>query len=315
MAKRKFQMKQADLSGRRWVGLSFQTSMATPKDVFLSDPIVAQVFGDEVDYGKLFAYCFRRFGYPNKGWDGYKQLVSYYLTTPHPDMVLEITPYVGDTASLSLRFLVPREAHFAIEMYARRDREAWELRSLDWAEQQGLPAWMPEWLNIFNTEVREAFPGTPVAANWREAVGIFFVVGQEGSRVHELSQQIVAFRKALHQDYSAIEPWPDYYLRPANIEEWPDEDPLKAYALAALAALKDLRRPVGVRDQAINVFGTVESGRAAVRAATSAGYPSGAIGNAAPKEFAELHGLILKLGKGNAKRGIKKVMAAVSKGC
>ena len=29
------------------------------------------------------------------------------------------------------------------------------------------------------------------------------------------------------------------------------------------------------------------------------------------KEFAELHALILKLGKGNAKRGIKKVMAAI----
>ncbi len=34
----------------------------------------------------------------------------------------------------------------------------------------------------------------------------------------------------------------------------------------------------------------------------------------AEKEFAELRALVLKLGKGNAKRGIKKVMAAISSG-
>jgi len=43
------------------------------------------------------------------------------------------------------------------------------------------------------------------------------------------------------------------------------------------------------------------------------GYPSGMLGNAAPKEFAALHGLILKLGKGNAARGIKKATALLDK--
>jgi hypothetical protein len=42
-----------------------------------------------------------------------------------------------------------------------------------------------------------------------------------------------------------------------------------------------------------------------VKAAASAGFPSDSLGNTAPNEFAELHSLILKLGKGNVKRGIK----------
>jgi hypothetical protein len=97
------------------------------------------------------------------------------------------------------------------------------------------------------------------------------------------------------------------------VQDWNDDDPLKPFAQAAMVALEDLRTPVGVRDASINAFGLVdkESGRADVKIAPSAGYPSGMIGNTAPEEFAELHGLVLTLGKGNAKRGIKKIMSAM----
>lgn len=42
--------------------------------------------------GAQFAYLFRRFGYPISGWDDYKSLVSYYLTTPDPDIILWCNP-------------------------------------------------------------------------------------------------------------------------------------------------------------------------------------------------------------------------------
>ena len=103
-------------------------------------------------------------------------------------------------------------------------------------------------------------------------------------------------------------------MRPADVRDWNDDDPLKPFVPAAIQSLEDLRTPVGIRDESINAFGKIKSGRADVKSAPSAGYPSGALGNAAAKEFAELHGLILKLGKGNAKRGIKKVMAAIGNG-
>ncbi|QMI49811.1 hypothetical protein [Burkholderia sp. MBR-1] len=312
MAKRKFRMKQANMKGKDWRGLSFRSYIDRGESKYaLSDPIIASVCGDEIDYGKLFAYCFRRFGYPDRGWDDYKELVSYYLTTPHPDMVLNITPYVGNTAVLTLSFLVEFEASRAIEAYAERDRLAWKQRSLEWAEKQGLPEWMPEWIAIYNSEYREAFPGVPLADNWRQVINFPFAIGEEGTRPYELSSRVTEFRKRLHDDYCQVEAWPAYYNRPVNVQDWNDDDPLKHFAQAAIDALKDLYTSVGVRDQSINAFGAVESDRADVKAAASAGYPSGALGNAAAEEFAELHQLVLKLGKGSAKRGIMKIMSAV----
>lgn len=311
MAKRKFHLKQADTSGKSWRGLSFRSYVEDGLSMCLSDPIIKSIVGDEIDYGKLFAYLFRRFGYPNSGWDDYKQLVTYYLTTPHPGMILSITPYVGDTSAISLRFLVEGSAANAIDAYAQRPREAWMLRSFDWAETQGLPDWMQEWVHTYNTEYREAFPHVPEAKNWRQAVGFYYALGEKGTTVYELTNRVAQFREKLQADYSNIEPYPPYYDRPANLAECNDDDPIKPFVSAAIAALEDLRTPVGIRDQAINAFGEVDFGRSNVKCATSAGYPSGALGNVAPKEFAQLHTLILKLGKGNAKRGIKKVMSFV----
>lgn len=278
----------------------------------LADPVIRSIIGEEIDYGKLFAYLFRRFGYPNHGWDDYKELVAYYLTTPRPDMVLQIKPYVGDTSALSLRFLVETNISYSIEAYGQRHRDAWTLRCLDWAEAQGLPDWMQEWVRIYNTEYREAFPGVPLADSWRQAVDFHFPLGEEGTKPYELTNRVVLFREKLRADFSNIEPYPPYYYRPSNLAECNDDDPIKPFVAAAIDALKDLRTPVGVRDQSINVFGEVDDGRSSAKCAASAGYPSGALGNAATQEFAELHTLILKMGKGSAKRGIKKIMAAIA---
>lgn len=314
MAKRKFRTKQADLSGKAWTGFRFGQFIEddpASEDLF-SDPIIEQKCGPEIDYGKLFAYCFRRFGYPNRGWDDYKELVSYYLTTPCPDLVLKIAPYVGDTASLSLGFLAAGELPFQVNDYARRDRVAWEKRSLDWAETQGLPEWMPRWIDTYNTEFRPS--EAPPVSDWREACGFQFAMGKEGTPIHAMTGRVAEFRSKLHLDYSQIEAWPAYYERPCDLSSGNDDDPLKSLAFAALEALEDLKTPVGVRDQAINAFGLVEVDTcpiATAKPAASAGYPSGQMGNFAAKEFAELHSLVLELGGGDAKRGIKKALATL----
>lgn len=51
--------------------------------------------------GHLFAYLFRRFGYPNFDWDQQKNLVSYAITTPMKGVFLTITPYMGGDAQTS----------------------------------------------------------------------------------------------------------------------------------------------------------------------------------------------------------------------
>lgn len=117
--------------------------------------------------------------------------------------------------------------------------------------------------------------------------------------------------KSLEDQYKAIEAYPAMRYRSPNHEDWSDDDPLKRYVVAAKAALEDLKRPVRVRDYAINAFGKVALSARTLKEPAVAGYPSGHLGNLAPKELADLHGLIMRLGKGNAKRGIAKVMASV----
>ncbi|HDR9103288.1 TPA: hypothetical protein QDB04_000006 [Burkholderia vietnamiensis] len=120
----------------KYVGLSF--NVPAPDGGFIN-PVVMEACGEAMDYGKLFAYLFRRFGYPNFGWDGYKELAKYILTTPHKDMFLCIVPYVGDSTELHFSFVAPFELYRAAENYGQRFRLAWEQRAFDWREQQGSP--------------------------------------------------------------------------------------------------------------------------------------------------------------------------------
>jgi hypothetical protein len=76
--------------------------------------------------GRLFAYLFRRFGYPTLGWDGYKQLVEYAITTPQSGLFLTITPYMAhdsdielsDDLSVSLMFGYLMEQEVEHEIFA-----------------------------------------------------------------------------------------------------------------------------------------------------------------------------------------------------
>lgn len=56
--------------------------------------VARAVFGepDRDCRGDQFLYLFRRFGYPIYGWDDYKSLVSYFLTTPDDQVVLWCNP-------------------------------------------------------------------------------------------------------------------------------------------------------------------------------------------------------------------------------
>ncbi|TAL65859.1 MAG: hypothetical protein EPN79_11970 [Burkholderiaceae bacterium] len=293
------------------VGLSFNVS--DPGGWFIN-PVVSEACGETMDYGKLFAYLFRRFGYPNFGWDGYKELTKYILTTPHKDLFLCVVPFVGDSTDLHFSFLTPFDVYLAAENYGQRFRHAWEMRAFDWQEQRGLPHWMPGWLNFCTSASRESCADAPEYTNWRDTTKWMFLPGGPSDPHYELRKKASEFFKALYADYEAVERRPGYVERATDWREWDDADPLKSFAEAGFAALQDLRRPVRVRDAAIDAFGEVKESRAmksldTVNEAPASGYPSGNLGNVATKEFADLHGLIMKMGKGNARRGIAKMMA------
>ena len=67
-----------------------------------------------------------------------------------------------------------------------------------------------------------------------------------------------------------------------------------------------------LRDSAINAFGRADGARTILKEPPVAGRPCGAIGNVAPAEYTRLHQLIMTTGKGDAKRGITKILKALS---
>lgn len=276
--------------------------------------IIERAIGDEIHYGTLMAYLFRRFGYPNAGWDDYKELACYRLSTPEPDMFMRVVPYVGNASNISISFMVGEAGHQEIEDYNKQLKTEHLARMHDWIEStHGLPDWADAWL----AAVRRDW--APSIENWRQAFGFFQMYSRRAERAENdpstteigVPTAWLQWAAEKREAYLAIEPSPGPRYRSATVEDWLEDDPLKRYVLAANAALADLKTPVRVRDAAINAFGCDEDSRTILKEPSVAGFPCGAIGNLAPQEFARLHQLIYKMGKGNPKRGLKKVLKAL----
>jgi len=109
--------------------------------------------------------------------------------------------------------------------------------------------------------------------------------------------------RSVRADYEGIHPVPPIQRRSEDVASWSDDDPMKPYAEAMMDTLRDLLRPVYVRDVAIGIYGVIDEqnpyalGNAGppAEAADVAGMPSGDLGNQDPEGFAELHGAILAL--------------------
>lgn len=62
--------------------------------------VADDLFKAEVPGPWLCCYMIRRFGWPNRGSDDYKQLCSWLVTTPMRGLFLGITPYLGNAMNL-----------------------------------------------------------------------------------------------------------------------------------------------------------------------------------------------------------------------
>lgn len=138
-----FEMKLAELKH----GVPYMPLRLTlhGKDLKERKELVEEFLSPELNYGTLFAYLFRRFGYPNHGWDDYKELTNYYLSTPEPDMVMCVRPYVGDVSYLMFSFYVPKEVFEAINDYEIRDILAYKNRKIKWLKENVHP---PGWMRL-----------------------------------------------------------------------------------------------------------------------------------------------------------------------
>jgi hypothetical protein len=92
------------------MGKKFTTGLTPPKTSFgggyssngIIDPDewADAIFGGVIPGEWLAVYMLRRFGWPNSGSDPYKNLCSWCLTTPIDGLYLEVIPYLGGRSNI-----------------------------------------------------------------------------------------------------------------------------------------------------------------------------------------------------------------------
>lgn len=75
---------------------------------------IAETVFKSWDYGHAFAYLWRRFGPPHDGWDGYKELAGYWLTTGTKGVLLYVSPKTS--ASVSFGYAVTKQLSFKLRL-------------------------------------------------------------------------------------------------------------------------------------------------------------------------------------------------------
>ena len=314
----KFHMKLAEMKpGKRYFRINLPSFLdIDDASTYQKTPsIIKEVCGDEMDYGKLFAYLFRRFGYPNYGWDDYKQLARYILTTPLPYMLLEIVPYVGNSTNIQFNFIIEHEYDNINRDYERREYLQYKERMLNWIEENNkLPYWCDDAVAFLNEE-------NNTSLSWRELFDSFSLIHEidpnnKENRIDIGNQWI----KSITMEYEEVEP-ASYNIisREYDWNLWDDDDPLKVCAEAIRECLHDLSTIVCVRDNHINAYGRVtdniyDEGTESddeedltylgVEYAKSSGHASGFLGNEHPEKFNKILSLISKLGDGDNEKGM-----------
>lgn len=293
--------RDTDYPARQLIELP--THVATGSDFSDSFDIAESVLGRKVQQGSLFAYLFRRFGNPNRGSDPDKDLAAYLLTTTSPDMLLKIVPYAGGDVSISFTFLVPHDVRRACDDWLSRDRDAHQAAFLDWIETEGrIPDWAEQTAEAMS---KSGWPIREGATGWRRMMPGIAMLAHLGVRDDDPADRADAIRwhQSVRAEYEKRHPLPPVQWRGGDMSAWDDDDPMKTRAEAMVATLRDLLRPVWIRDVPIGIHGRIDErnpgapgnvGDDAERA-LSAGYPSGDLGNQDPGGFARLHAAVLRL--------------------
>lgn len=291
-----FQISQArDTPGERF--LPDDLDWYTGPDLSDRKEMMPALFGrSDLPYGAATAYLLRRFGYPERGWDPYKELISWTLTTPDPEIRLRITPNVGDELSIAIRPLLSVGRKRSLDLWEGALRAAWEGRFE--THLAGLPR-RPWFSEVEGISARFGLPDRPLMR------GLLILSERRG----ELPPEIDAARteaRLIRSDFEATDPFPGLRLRPDRPEAFEPDDPLGTIASALTATARDLMRGVRVRDQAISLFGP--TAEADISEHPVSGFPSGALGNASPTGMADLHARILQLGDGDPELGVSRAL-------
>jgi hypothetical protein len=288
----------ADYPADHLIGI--ETHVPTGERYEDSFDVVVRTLGDTVPQGSLFAYLFRRFGHPNKSSDPDKNLVSYLLTTTSPDMLLRITPYAGGDTSISFEFMVPHHVRSVCDDWMSRSRDAHRTAFHDWIEAEDrVPEWADELIGDFGTLEWPLLEGVE---GWRRMMTPIAILAYPGVRDGDSEGRTTAIRwyEGVRDDFEALFPVPAADWRKPDVDAWDDADPLKPIVRAMEETLRDLLRPVWIRDTAIGIHGRIDEDDLddqpeSAESAPSAGFPLGMLGNEDPNAFAALIGAVLAL--------------------
>lgn len=258
----------------------------------------------QIQYGNAFAYLYRRFGAPEYPSDEYKQLVSYRLTTGHPDYYVLLSPYTDDSDmsnSISFGMMTTYENHKKLVAYEKREQNKWYeeftkfLVNREFACKQNAM----EYGKKFNTRFSLAF-------------GVVFFAHPRYENEDPATYQEA---KALQATFESKHPFPGHFIRNENPDNWEQDDPLREVYSVFSSFIEDLMRPVSVRDTYFNLLGPVDESfmdeDACVEYHSGAGAASGALSNENRELYNELVGYILDLGNMNAIEGMQKAIEIV----
>lgn len=97
-----------------------------------------EVMGKEISFGMLFAYCFRRFGFPNIGSDEYKEIASYLLVTPIEGLFLRVSIKALSKTSLLFGYLMKNELNSVLSNEKNVVFKKFDKEFSDWRKRKGL---------------------------------------------------------------------------------------------------------------------------------------------------------------------------------
>ena len=203
------------------------------------------ILGD-VQPGNAFLYLFRRFGYPILGWDGYKSAVDYILTTPRADTFLRVK--IGAIVQFGYQITPELDKELNDEIFL--PHYEWERRAYEWGKDQNPDLLHPiisDWNSDADLErvsrawLRDNHPYLDYDSEIDEAVTLEF--WKWVSEIHS---------KTLSTYSEKVEAAPDVHREPVEGSELWDVHQ------ALLASVRDLLRPVNIRDALIDIRGQIK---------------------------------------------------------
>jgi hypothetical protein len=200
----------------------------------------------------LFTYMFRRFGPATLGSDDYKSLCRYRITTPMPGLFLEVTPYVGRGHGLNFGYCLSTELNNAVMHEQDAPKKRLWRDAAKWYHETNIDM-IPEPLR----EQKITPPDGGEPRFWYEIPEAMWCQANF-DEWPEPTEMYPVWRAAIDA-YS--ESFPEKIPTAKVDRGWgnlPDSSIERKCYEAFAAAMRDLLRPVSVRDVYFNCLGYVE---------------------------------------------------------